>query len=122
MRLLLDAHVSGGRIGGPLQEDGHDVRAIGQEPALEGLGDEAVLELAAAERRILVTFDVVDFPRILREWAGAGRRHAGAILIVGLRHQDYARVVRGIEQVLGRYPAQDDWFDVTVFVSPGGVS
>ena len=62
MRLLLDAHVSGPRVGGPLAERGHDVRALDQEPELEGLEDEDVLALATEDERILVTHNVADFP------------------------------------------------------------
>jgi Domain of unknown function (DUF5615) len=52
VRLLLDAHVSGPRVGGRLEKRGHDVYALGQQPALEGLADEQVLALAAEDQRI----------------------------------------------------------------------
>lgn len=55
MRLLLDAHVSGRRVGGALRALGHDVPALDEERQLEGLPDDEVLTLAATERRILVT-------------------------------------------------------------------
>jgi hypothetical protein len=83
LRFLLDAHVSGRSIGRRLQEDGHDVRALDQELVLEGLGDDRVLALAAEEQRILVTNDIGDFPRMLRQWAEAQRSHAGVILVYG---------------------------------------
>lgn len=111
MRLLLDAHVSGPRIGRRLESAGHDVRALDQEPELEALADEQVLELAATERRILVTHNVSDFPVILREWAGAGRSHAGVILVYGIHHNEFELLVRGIERWLAARPAQDEWID-----------
>lgn len=83
MRLLLDAHVSGPRVGKRLEARGHDVRALDQEPALEGLDDEEVLATAASEQRILVTHNIRDFPSILREWAAVQRSHAGVILVYG---------------------------------------
>jgi hypothetical protein len=111
VRLLLDAHVSGPKVGRRLEENGHDVRALDQEPELEGLDDDEVLALAASERRILVTHNVADFPAILREWAAAQRAHAGVILVYGIDHSEFALVARGIERWLLLRPAQSDWRD-----------
>ncbi|HYM44933.1 MAG TPA: DUF5615 family PIN-like protein [Solirubrobacteraceae bacterium] len=112
MRLLLDAHVSGPRVGHRLQEDGHDVRALDQEPALEGLDDDDVLALASEDRRILVTHNVRDFPSILREWAEAQRSHAGVILVYGIDHREFELIVRGIERWLELYPEPTKWMDL----------
>lgn len=111
MRLILDAHVSGPRVGNRLENAGHDVRALDQEPALEALEDEEVLELATAERRILVTHNVSDFPAILRDWASAGRPHAGVILVYGIGHNEFDLLVRGIGRWLARRPDQGEWVD-----------
>jgi predicted nuclease of predicted toxin-antitoxin system len=111
VRLLLDAHVSGPNVGRRLQQNGHDMRALDQEPALEGLDDDDVLALAVAEQRILVTHNVADFPRILREWASAQRAHAGVILVSGIDHSEFALITRGIERWLQLRPAQADWSD-----------
>ncbi len=114
MRLLLDAHVSGPKVGRRLQESGHDVRALDQEPALEGLDDEDVMALAAAEQRILVTHNIRDFPGILREWAAAQRPHAGAILVYGIDHSEFESIARGIERWLELYPEPGKWTDLAV--------
>ena len=111
MRLLLDAHVSGPNVGRRLEQNGHDVRALDQEPALEGLDDDEVLALATTEQRILVTHNVADFPRILREWAAAQRPHAGVILVYGIDHSEVALIVRGTERGLQLRPDQADWSD-----------
>jgi hypothetical protein len=111
VRLLLDAHVSGPNVGRQLEQKGHDVRALDQEPALEGLDDDEVLALATTEQRILVTHNVADFPRILRDWAAAQRAHAGVILVYGIDHSEFALIARGIERWLERRPAQADWSD-----------
>lgn len=111
MRLLLDAHVSGPKVGTRLQAAGHDVRALDQEPAFEALADEEVLALATAERRILVTHNIHDFPTILRDWAQAGRSHAGIILVYGISQREFDLVVRGIESWLCHRPTQADWRD-----------
>lgn len=111
MRLLLDAHVSGPKVGRRLGQAGHDVRALDQQPALEGLDDDDVLALAATEQRILVTHNVADFPRIMREWGTAQRAHAGIILIYGINHSEFALIARGIERWLELRPSQADWAD-----------
>jgi predicted nuclease of predicted toxin-antitoxin system len=116
LRLLLDAHVSGPRVGRRLRARGHDVSALDQEPVLEGLDDEEVLATAAAEQRILVTHNVRDFPVTLREWAAAQRSHAGVILVYGIDHREFAVVVRGIERCLELYPDTAGWQDLALVV------
>lgn len=111
MRLLLDAHVSGPNVGRRLDREGHDVRALDQEPDLEGLDDDQVLALASTEQRILVTHNVADFPRILRDWAAAQRAHAGVILVYGIDHSEFTLITRGIERWLELRPDQADWND-----------
>jgi len=86
LRLFLDAHLSGPRIAEALREAGHDVRAADEERELDGWEDEGLLELAAGEKRVMVTFDVKDFPDIARRWAEAGRAHAVLAIVVGIGH------------------------------------
>ena len=111
MQQLLDAHVSGPNVGRRLERNGHDVRALDQEPDLEGLDDDDVLALATSEQRILVTHNVADFPRILREWAAAQRTHAGVILVYGIDHSEFTLIIRGIERWLELRADQADWND-----------
>lgn len=117
MRFLLDAHVSGRSVGGPLRDAGHDVRALDHEPELEGLEDEDVLALATDDGRILVTYNVADFPEILREWASGGRWHAGVILVYGIEHSEFGLILRGIERWLEQRARQEDWLDFACVVS-----
>lgn len=119
MRLLLDAHVSGRRVGEALRTHGHDVRALDEERQLEGLPDDEVLALAVAEKRILVTHNVAHFPAILREWAEASRSHAGVILVYGIDHSEFDLVVAGVERWLGLRARPDDWLDVPAVLSRG---
>jgi predicted nuclease of predicted toxin-antitoxin system len=116
LRFLFDAHVSGPRIGRRLEAEGHDVRALDQELALEGLGDDNVLALASHEDRILVTNDIGDFPSILREWAAAQRSHVGVILVYGIDHREFELVIRGIQRWLELYPEPASWVDLTVAI------
>lgn len=111
MRLFLDAHVSGRAIADVLRERGHDVRAADEERELDGSEDEALLELAAAEERIMVTFNVRDFPRIVGQWAAGGRHHAGCLMIVGIDHSEFGSTLRVIDAALTARVRQADWAD-----------
>src|SRR5215211_5363366 len=111
MKILLDAHISGRTVGKALTENGHDLRAIDSEPELEGFSDPEVLELAAAEGRILVTANMRDFEPLLREWAGESRSHAGVILVPSsVRNEAFSVLITGVEET----PAdigQEEWVD-----------
>jgi hypothetical protein len=111
VRLLLDAHVSGRRVGGALRVQGHDVRALDEERQLEGLPDDDVLALATAEQRILVTHNIAHVPAILREWAEASRSHAGVILVYGIDHSEFDLIARGVLRLLALRPSQKVWLD-----------
>lgn len=112
MRILLDAHVSGRRIGDALRADGHDVLALDEEAELGALADADVLSLAAADRRILVTFDARHFPPLLRQWAEAGRTHHGCIIAYGLDHGEFGLILRRIRRLLDARPRQEDRVDL----------
>lgn len=118
MRLLLDAHVSGRRIGAALRRRGHDVRAVDEERALDGASDEELLSLSAAERRVMVTFDVKDFAPLLRRWAEGGRSHTGCVLVAGFGHRDFGPLLRGLDLLIEQRPAQDDWVDYARWLHP----
>jgi hypothetical protein len=114
VRLLLDAHYSPKRVGGPLRRDGHDVLALAEEQALEALADAQVLELGVDDRRIVVTRNAKHFTPLLRTWAGAGRHHEGCILMWTVPHDHYAETVRRVREALDAYPAQAEWRDLVV--------
>lgn len=114
MRLLLDANLSGRRIGRLLEKRGHEVRALSNEGTLARLSDEEVLALAAGDGRILVTRNSRDFAPILRAWAEGRRPHAGCILFWTLEHGEFAAIAAGIERLLAERPRQDDWRDVVL--------
>jgi nucleoside-diphosphate-sugar epimerase len=119
VRLLLDAHISGRRIAEALRAKGHDVRAVDEERALDGWADEKLLSLAAAENRVLVTFNVRDFARLGTEWAEAGGSHAGCALIVGLDHRQFGLVLRLLDAAFRGRPNQDEWRDYLAFIGHG---
>jgi hypothetical protein len=117
VRLFLDAHISARRVAAPLRKKGHDVRAADEERELDGLTDEELLSIAAGEGRILVTFDVKDFPVIARRWAEAGHAHAGCAIVVGIDHGEFGAMLQAITDELQRRPQQADWSDLTLFLA-----
>jgi predicted nuclease of predicted toxin-antitoxin system len=114
VRLLLDANLSPRGIANRLRTAGHDVLALAEDPALEGLDDPAVLELAASQNRLLVTRNSRDFAPLAREWAESQRPHAGIILSWTLDHSQFRNIVQGIEGQLRQRPRQQDWRDLVI--------
>lgn len=107
---MLDAHVSGPRVGRALEEMGHDVRAVDQEKELERLPDESVFELATSEGRVLVTHNDNDFLRILREYP-LEKSHAGLVLIPhSIRLEDFGPLISNIQRTLAGL-SQEEWVD-----------
>lgn len=116
MRLLLDAHLSGRRVGGALEESGHDVRKA-DDPSFEGWDDEPLLELASSEERILVTRNGKDFIPLVKNWARKERSHAGLIVVPPrIDHDQHGRIIRGIEAVL-RTLTQEERVDQTRYIA-----
>ena len=117
MRLFLDAHISGPRIARALRDRGHDVRAADEERDLDGLGDEQLLELAADEGRVMITFDVKDFTVIARRWAEASKAHAGLGIVVGIDHGEIGTILDALAREMNMRPAQAKWTNTTLFIA-----
>jgi predicted nuclease of predicted toxin-antitoxin system len=100
LRILLDEHFSPRRVGDRLAKKGDDVLAIAGVPAYAGLPDDRVLELAAAEGRVLVTRNAKDFDRIARAWASRDERHAGVLLIWTRETDEFGSLVEDILETL----------------------
>jgi hypothetical protein len=119
LRLLLDAHLSATRIAEPLRGRGHDVLAADEERELDGWADEALLAMASDEERVLVTFDVKDFPDIVRRWAEAGRTHAGCAIVVEIDDGEFGTILRVLENLFKERSAPAEWRGLTYFVARG---
>ena len=119
MRLFLDAHVSGRSIARALRERQLVVRAADEERELDGWDDDRLLALAAAEQRIMVTFNVRDFARIIGEWGAAGKHHAGCLMIVGIDHGEFGLVLSVIHAALAARPDQEAWRDYAAWGTRG---
>jgi hypothetical protein len=117
VRLFLDAHISGPRIARALRERGHDVRSADEERDLDGLGDEHLLQLAVAESRVMITFDVKDFTIIARRWAEAGTPHAGIGIVVGVTHGEFGVLLEALAREFAARPNQSDWAELTMFIA-----
>lgn len=116
MKLLLDAHISGRVIGRRLRGLGHNVVALDEDRRFEGIDDPSVLEIASRGGRVLITHNIQDFPEILREWAEAGKQHAGCIIIAGIMLDDFGAMLRAITNALDLIPDQTDWQNRPLFV------
>ncbi len=104
---MLDAHISGSKVGRALEELGHDVKATER---MERIPDDVLLELADREDRILVTHNVKDFMQILKQ-RPPERPHAGVILIPrSVPHREFGAIVSGIQRTLSGL-SQEDWVD-----------
>jgi predicted nuclease of predicted toxin-antitoxin system len=114
LRLLLDANLSPRGVAAPLRRSKHDVLALAEDAAYEGLSDPQVLEFAASEQRILITRNSRDFAPLARQWAEAQQPHAGLILIWTLDHSEFAEIVGGVKRQLAWRPTQEQWRDITV--------
>lgn len=116
MRVLLDEHFSPRRVGERLADAGHDVLALAADARYAGLTDDAVLELAAAEGRILVTRNAKDFDRIARAWASRERRHAGVLLVWARETDELGSLVEEILAALERAGGQAAWQDLVLAI------
>jgi predicted nuclease of predicted toxin-antitoxin system len=79
VKLLLDEHHSP-RIAAELVKVGFDVVAGSSQPHTRNITDEELLEVAAADRRVLVTENVADFMVLATRWAADQRKHSGIVL------------------------------------------
>jgi predicted nuclease of predicted toxin-antitoxin system len=118
MRLLFDAHVPLA-VARRLHDEGYDV--VGLSEWLGGnyrtAADEHILAAAAADTRVLVTFDVRTIPQLLKEWAETGQSHSGVILVD--RKTLYPSDVGGIVRSLRAFAAEsfaEQWQDRVEFL------
>jgi hypothetical protein len=110
MRLMLDAQISGPRVGEALESMGHAVRAVDQDKELERLPDELLFDLAVEENRIVVSQNVKDFMQILKQ-RPPEKGHSGLLLIPhSVKLNDFGILISGIQWTL-RGLSQEDWVD-----------
>ena len=116
MRVLLDAHLSGRLIGGPLRQAGHDGLELEDDLTLKQLPDGDVLDLAIREDRIVVTANIRDFARLARSRMEAGQAHAG-IILVPPGSLAFGVVLLGLAQLFADRPEAADWVNRVEFLA-----
>lgn len=104
-RLLLDEHIPPALADALGPEVDAVPIALWHEGAYLGASDEDVVVRAFEEGRALVSFDVSTIPNLLREFAEAGRRHAGVLLVSAKSFSptDVGPLARAIESACDRY-------------------
>ncbi len=110
MKLVLDELYSQ-TIAVGLRERGHDVVSVHERPGLDGLKDEQLFALVAAERRALVTENWPDFDAEMRKAADAGRDHYG-VLFTSRKQLPRGKhtiglYIRVLDDFLERHSAED---------------
>lgn len=112
---MLDAHLSGSKVGQPLEKMGYDVKAT---ETMERLPDETLLEMAVEEGRVLITHNVKDFARIVQS-RPPEKSHAGLIFIPhSVRLNDFGTIISGIHQTISS-TAQKEWVDKVEWMKSG---
>lgn len=97
MKFLVDENVAAS-VARLLRTWGHDVKIV-QRAGLAGAQDDALIQLAIDEERVIVTHGK-DFGAILRYPL---KEHSGVILL-RLRHPTPQNAARALERVLGTVP------------------
>lgn len=111
MRLLLDEMISP-RVARELRERGFDVQAIKKDrPELERTADREIVRRMAAEKRVVVTNDVLDYQPIHDRLIAAGEEHYGMVFTyddtLPRGKGDVALWVHALEPFLVEHPAED---------------
>lgn len=110
MRLVLDELYSE-TIAEELRAHGHDAISVHERADLEGLAGAQLFDLAAGERRAILTENWSDFQEQMQQAAHAGRDHYG-VLFTSRRQLPRSRrtiglYVRILDDFLRRHPAED---------------
>jgi len=111
VKLLLDEMISP-KIARELRSKGFDVQAIkGDRPDLEAVADREIVRRIGAEKRALVSNDVLDFHLIHNQMLAAGEGHHGLIFTSdSTMPRNKASIplwVKALEKVLTEHPADD---------------
>ncbi|MEX2195308.1 MAG: DUF5615 family PIN-like protein [Thermoleophilaceae bacterium] len=80
MKLRLDEMVPV-RVARGLRNDGFEVDAVVETPALRGLPDAQQLAQAATDERALVSYDAGDLLLLAAQRTASGQGHAGLVLL-----------------------------------------
>lgn len=107
MRFLLDEYVSP-LVAARLRLLGHDAVAVAERPGLRGAADEQLRQIAAAEDRVLVTYDVRDFGRLGMRLARTAEPHPGMVLVAPRAFSPGANDVGRLSDALHALASSDE--------------
>jgi hypothetical protein len=84
---------------------------------LLGQSDHRLLEEAARDGLVFVTFDLATIPTLLQEMAAAGRNHAGVVFISSrsFAQNDHAAIASALNELHLAHQT-DDWTNRVVFL------
>ncbi len=110
MRLLLDEHFSP-EIARQLRSRRHGVVAAVERPDLVSLPDHELFARMPAERRAILTNNVLDYVNVFNAALGGGQEHYG-LLLTDDRSMPRSRntiglFVRVLDEFLDAHPAED---------------
>lgn len=102
MKLLLDEMI-GPRVADRLRARPYelDVVALVERAELRALADDAVLELAHRQGRVLVTRNVADFAVLHQRWTVERRRHHGIVMVTESAFPQTRNLVGALVSAIG---------------------
>jgi hypothetical protein len=121
LRLLLDEHYPSA-VAQELRDRGHDVIAVAERPELRELADARILELAAADRRAVVSENAAHFVRLFRDAWREGHEHYGIVIAsrrrFSRRHNRMGALLLALDALLRAHPGENDLANRIVWIEP----
>jgi predicted nuclease of predicted toxin-antitoxin system len=116
-RFLLDEHINPA-VAIQLRRTGYDATSIHETEHL-GLLDSGVLELAAAQHRALVTYNIVDFEALAAQWFARGLSHSGIVLVHErtISQRTVGGLVRALARLADRHPGPRALDDQVIYLT-----
>jgi predicted nuclease of predicted toxin-antitoxin system len=89
-----------------IRQHGHDCQNAA-EAGMLGATDEDQLAFAAAQGRCIVSFNVGDFAELAKEWANAGRAHAGIVVTQQVSRRHFGALLQRLLNLLNTTTADE---------------
>lgn len=77
------------------------------DAGMNSLSDEAQLEFASRQNRVLFSFNVADFCRLHHDWLSQGKSHAGLVLAHQSHRDSIGTLLRGLFRLSAQLTASD---------------
>lgn len=107
IKMLIDEDVSKGpQLAAALRRRGFDAVAI-QEINRQGCSDEAQLNYAATEERVLLSCNIAHFTALAKEWHKLGREHPGIVLSEQFTGRQFGDLLRRTLNLLNSLDAEE---------------